>query len=227
MTTENEQTGGKNGSDAEGTGGVNSGQQVDWGEKIADLEAKMGTLAEENQLLRTAMVFRPGGAAAAEESEQEEDKDPYGGLFADQEDDDVITVGQAKKILDVNRDAQRKVSDDTRFLAENPDYKQVIDTYLPKVIKIDPSKAETIKDSRRPYATAYKFCKDMQKVIEAQEKSGKEKEVETVIENANKVKTAAGAGAGSASQLGDDRWGRASSDDVERKLAELKSRGVG
>lgn len=75
------------------------------------------------------------------------------------EDDDILTVGQAKKQLEAMQRSMREQTEELRMSTAHQDYNEVITKWLPEAIKENPKIADWIKSSNSPYEQAYYYAK--------------------------------------------------------------------
>lgn len=124
----------------------------------------------------------------------QEPKDEFSSLS----DDDVLTVGEAKRFIS-NLDNQYKMTiEELRMAQKHPDYEQVVRQHLPTVLKNKPYLANTLAKDPNRYQIAYDLAKEaaMQKQASQQREIQRTEESQRIIENAQKT--------GSLSSLGRD-----------------------
>lgn len=83
-------------------------------------------------------------------------------------DDDVLTVGDAKKFLAQTQQKTEAQLEELRMQQTFTDYADVIRTYLPEALKEDPELRDDIQRAANPYRLAYKFAKKSEAYQKAQ-----------------------------------------------------------
>jgi len=74
-------------------------------------------------------------------------------------DDDVLTVGQAKKfVTQLNKEHKGEV-EELKLAQQYPDYADTVKKYLPELIKENPELREVIMAAPNPYRAAYTLAK--------------------------------------------------------------------
>lgn len=74
-------------------------------------------------------------------------------------DDDVLTVGQAKKfVTQLNKEHKGEV-EELKMTQQYPDYTDTVKKYLPELIKENPELREVIMAAPNPYRAAYTLAK--------------------------------------------------------------------
>lgn len=107
--------------------------------------------------------------------------------FNDLSDDDVLTVGQAKKFVTQLTQQQKAEVEELKMATQYPDYAETVKKYLPEVIKENPELRDAIMNAPNPFRTAYILAKksdaflkergiertqDAKKVIQQQQRAG-------------------------------------------------------
>jgi len=109
-------------------------------------------------------------------------KDPIDNLA----DDDVLTVGEAKKFINKLDSAYKTNIEELRMSQKYPDYSDVINKYLPEVIKQNPSIRNNLQ--RNPdYEMAYYLAKNSDAYKADHKKTKKNADAERIVQNANKA----------------------------------------
>lgn len=122
------------------------------------------------------------------------------------QDDDTISVGQAKKIVEYTTKTQQAQIDDLRFHVERPDYYDVVGTPdkvklgqfaapLAAVFKETPTLLTTMLSSRNPKKAAYELGKaaaaNQATAPKAESKDDAQKAIDEAVANAERVKSSA------------------------------------
>jgi len=120
-------------------------------------------------------------------SNQVQQKPQQKDQFADLSDDDVLTVGQAKKFVSDLGQKQKLEVEELKMATQFPDYAETVKKYLPEVIKENPELRDAIMNAPNPYRTAYTLAKksdaylkerglektpEAKKVVEQQQRAG-------------------------------------------------------
>lgn len=90
-------------------------------------------------------------------------QDPLG----DVSDDEFLTAGQARKVLQ----QQQQMSREMELRSQTPDYDEVVQNYVPKLVQEKPHLRDAIASSQDPYSLAYELGKTYK---ERQTSEGKE-----------------------------------------------------
>jgi hypothetical protein len=135
----------------------------------------------------------------------EEKSDAYSGLFEGQEDDDVLSVGQAKKILAKQVDQTKEQNRFTRFAQKHPDYQEVIRTHIPNILETDPRALDEIREIPDQFSQVIALFNlartDPGYQAESPAAKKTKRDTDQKIANAKKVRPAAAAKSGAKSQL--------------------------
>lgn len=75
------------------------------------------------------------------------------------QDDDVLTVGEAKKYLNSLQQNYQMSIEELKMQQSYPDYADVVKNYLPDVIKENPDLKDDIQRAKNPYKLAYFLAK--------------------------------------------------------------------
>lgn len=79
--------------------------------------------------------------------------------FTDLSDDDVLTVGQAKKFVSELGQKQKAEVEELKMITQYPDYAETVKKYLPELIKENPELRDAIMNAPNPPKTAYIMAK--------------------------------------------------------------------
>lgn len=114
-------------------------------------------------------------------------EEPRKDQFNDLSDEDVLTVGQAKKFVSEMSQRQNAQVEELKMATQYPDYAETVKKYLPELIKENPELLDAIKHAPNPYKTAYTLAKksdsylkdrglqkspEAQKVMQQQQRAG-------------------------------------------------------
>ncbi len=101
-------------------------------------------------------------------------------------DDDVLTVGEAKKYLS-KMDRQHQMSiQELKMTQKNPDYADVVSKYLPEVLNKNPGLRKTLTDSQ-DFELAYYLAKQSDGYRSSAKESKKHADAERIVQNSQNV----------------------------------------
>jgi len=122
--------------------------------QMVPLDALQAERRERQQLQEELRALRDHVTLMANRT-QETKKDEMDGAS----DDEILTVGQAKKYINQLDSNYRSSIQEIRFSQENKDYEEVIQKYLPEVLKEKPRLKETLSKSQ-DFELAYHLAKN-------------------------------------------------------------------
>jgi hypothetical protein len=109
------------------------------------MQEQLRMMQDHVELLRTNQTMQP----------KQQQKDQFGELS----DDDVLTVGQAKKFVSHLGQQQKAEVEELKMATQYPDYAETVKKYLPEVIKENPELRDAIMNAPNPFRTAYILAK--------------------------------------------------------------------
>jgi hypothetical protein len=131
-------------------------------------------------------------------------------------DHDVLTVGDAKKVLgEIERKRERETQE-LKMSQAYPDYSETIKNYLPQVLKEDPELRAEIENAKNPFKMAYMLAKKSSKYVEEQRAKNKSEDAERIL--ANSQKTGNLSAIGTQSPITKSSYYKSMSDEEFRKL---------
>jgi len=136
--------------------------------------------------------------------------------FTSLSDHDVLTVGDAKKVLGQIERKRQMEMEELKMSQTFPDYNDVIRNYLPKILSEDPELRAEIENARNPYKMAYKLAKQSTQYVDEQRCKKKSDDAERII--ANSQKTGSLSAVGSPSPITKASFYKSMSDDEFRKV---------
>lgn len=98
-------------------------------------------------------------------------------------DDDVLTVGEAKKYLKKMNQQHQMSIQELKMMQKHPDYAEVVTKYLPEVLKQNPGLKRTLQDSQ-DFELAYYLAKNSDVYKSEHKKSKKNADAERIVKNA-------------------------------------------
>lgn len=116
------------------------------------------------------------------ERRQEPQKDEMDSLS----DDDVLTVGEAKKYLSKMNQQHNMSIQELRMVQKHPDYQDVVSKYLPEVIKQNPGLRKTLQESQ-DFELAYFLAKQSDSYKEERKKVKRNSDAERIVENSKQA----------------------------------------
>lgn len=112
-------------------------------------------------------------------------------------DDDVLTVGEAKKYLNkMNKQYQMSI-EELKMVQKHPDYQDVVSQYLPEVIKQNPSLRKTLQDTQ-DFELAYYLSINSDAYKKASKQARKNVDAERIVQNSQSAGSLSSVGTTSA-----------------------------
>lgn len=136
--------------------------------------------------------------------------------FSSLSDHDVLTVGDAKKVLSQMENKRNRELEELKIAQTYPDYADTIRKYLPQVLKEDPDLRLEIENAKNPFKMAYMLAKKSDAYLD-EKRSGKKSEDATRI-LANTQKSGNLSAVGSVSPISQASHYKAMSEDDFRKV---------
>lgn len=115
----------------------------------------------------------------ANQTPQAPKQDEYEGLS----DDDVLTVGEAKKFLGKIENNYKTSVAELSAQQKYSDYNDVVTKYLPDVVKKNPALRTTLQNDENRYELAYFLAKNSDSYREATHEVKKSTEAQRIVEN--------------------------------------------
>lgn len=117
-------------------------------------------------------------------------KDDFDGM----DDGDVLTLGDFKKLLG-NRERQYQMSlEEIRMSQKYPDYQEVLQKYLPEVLKANPALRRSL-EANPDYEVAYQLAKMSPSYSAATKKEKKNMDAQRIVENSQQAGSLSSMGA--------------------------------
>lgn len=159
---------------------------------------------QENQMLRDNMALLQANMQQHQQAQQTNDE--FGGLS----ENDVLTVGEAKKFW-TNFTRQHQLSiEELRMTQRYPDYQETVSRYLPEILKANPEIYETLKATQN-YELAYYLAKNSDPCKSENKKRKINADAERIVQNSSK--TGSLSSVGSASPISQSKRYRDMSDE--------------
>ena len=101
-------------------------------------------------------------------------------------DDDVMTYGDAKKLLGRVQKSYQMSVDELKMEHQYPDYREVVIKYLPEVLKANPSLRNSLEKTQ-DFALAYHLAKNSEQYRSEHKKVKKSLEAQRIVENSQQA----------------------------------------
>lgn len=146
--------------------------------------------------------------------------------FSGMQDDEFLTVGQAKKLAEQMQKYNQQMVAQTQqstaelqMMAAAPDYKEVIEKYLPLAIEEDPDLKSEIQNSANPYKYAYKMAKRSSAYMKDSAKKNLSPQSQKVLDNYTKPQSLSAVGT-NAPVTGVGKYKSMSNEDFRKLVAQ-------
>lgn len=106
--------------------------------------------------------------------------------FSGMSDNDVLTVGEAKKFMQDFTRKQELAVEELRMSQSNKDYDEVVRKYLPEVLKTDPDLKDVILSAPNPYKVAYHLAKRSDSYLKDKSSESRSPEAKQAVQNLNR-----------------------------------------
>jgi len=116
-------------------------------------------------------------------NQQQVPQEQSGGLS----DDDILTVGEAKKYLSQMQQNYQMSVEELRVQQKYQDYNEVVSTYLPEVINKNPALKSTLQNDPNKYELAYFLAKNSDSYRDANKRTKKSAEAQRMVENSKRA----------------------------------------
>lgn len=141
---------------------------------------------EQRQQLQEELKMIKDHLSLMQSSQQQASRAPQKDEFDGVDDGDVITYGEAKKLLGKIQSSYQQSVEELRMQQKYPDYQEVIQKYLPEVLKSKPELRNSL--SKNPdYELAYYLAKKSEAYETDHKKQKKNQEAERILQNTAKA----------------------------------------
>jgi len=153
------------------------------------------SLRSENQQLKEnfKIVAEHLELLKANQPQKEAAQDNFSALS----DHDVLTVGDAKKVIGQMERKRSMEMEELKMAQTFPDYTDTIKKYLPQVLKEDPELRHEIENARNPYKMAYMLAKKSTQFVEETKSTKKNEDAQRILTNSQKTGSLSAIGSGS------------------------------
>lgn len=163
----------------------------------------------ERQALQEKMRMLEDHVQLMQANQTRPKQDEYDGLA----DDDVLTVGEAKKFMKNMQQNYQMGIEELRISQKYPDYQKVVKDYLPKVIEKNPALKTTLQNDPNRYELAYYLAKRSDEYLAAHEQTKQSADAKRILDNAQQSPSLASVGHASAASSASQGYKRMSDDD--------------
>lgn len=140
----------------------------------------------ERQKLQDELQIMKDHMALLSSSRQQHQAPPQKDELDTLADDDVLTVGEAKKFIN-NMNKQYKMSlDELRVTQKYPDYTDTVTKYLPEVLKQNPGLRASLEQTQ-DYELAYYLAKNSESYKKEHKTQKKNADAERIVQNATRA----------------------------------------
>lgn len=162
-------------------------------EQFVPLSALQAERRERQQLQENVKMMQDHLALLqANQVQQTKKKDEFENL----QDNDVLTVGEAKKFVQSLQREQQMAVEELKMSTQHPDYNEVVRKYLPEVLKSDPELVDMIKNAPNPYKAAYFIAKRSDNYLQDQRTQTRSPEAQKATQNLQRAGNLSSAGNG-------------------------------
>lgn len=140
--------------------------------------AERQKLQDELKLMRDHIMLMQ----SSQNSTNNQQKDELDSLA----DDDVLTVGEAKKFMSKLSNQYSTNIQELKMTQKYPDYSETVTKYLPEVIKQNPGLRDTLQKSQ-DYELAYYLARNSDAYKAEHKKAKKNADAERIVQNANRA----------------------------------------
>lgn len=149
------------------------------GEQMVPVTALQAERRERQQLQENIKILQDH--LALMQANQAKKPEPEG--LDSLRDDDVLTVGEAKKFIGTFQRQQQMAVEELKIAQQYPDYSDVVRKYLPNVLKDDPDLKDVIMNAPNPYKAAYYLAKRSDSYLQEQRNTQRSPEAKQAAAN--------------------------------------------
>lgn len=146
------------------------------------LDALQAERAERQRLQEEIREVRENLALLRTSQKVEAPKDDLNNLA----DDDVFTVGEAKKFLGQMNSNYQMSLQEIKMMQKHPDYQETVTKYLPEVLKQNPGLRKTLEQTQ-DFELAYYLAKNSDSFKASNKSAKKNADAERIVQNANRA----------------------------------------
>lgn len=180
-------------------------------EQLVPLKALQSERSQRQKLEEELQIWRDNlEIKNSRREEPQKSPDSFEGL----PDDDLATVGEIKKLLRERENVLKSEYQEIKISQKYPDYNEVINNYLPEVIKQKPQFAQTLRQTQ-DYEMAYYLAKNSDKYREEHRQKKQNADAQKIIDNSQRAGSLSSMG--SVSPINEARRFKDMSDEEFRK----------
>ena len=168
---------------ADPVGGVNEQSQAEHAAEMVPVSALQAERRERQQLQDQMRMLQDHVALMQANQNNSPKQDEYSGMS----DDDVLTVGEAKKYIGKMQQNYQSSVEELRVQQKYPDYNDVVTKYLPEVIAKNPALKTTLQNDANRYELAYFLAKNSDSFRSATHQVKKSTEAQRIVNNGQKA----------------------------------------
>lgn len=157
--------------------------QADQSPDMVPVTALQAERRERQQLQEQMKMLQDHVSLMQSNQTQAPAKDEYDGL----QDDDVLTVREAKKFMGQIKNDYKTSVEELRVQQKYPDYNEIVTQYLPDVIKKNPALKSTLQKDENKYELAYFLAKNSDTYRETSRAVKKSTDAQRIVENGQKA----------------------------------------
>jgi hypothetical protein len=149
-------------------------------EQLVPVSALQAERRERQQLQENLKMMQDHlSLLQANQPKQQAKDDDFSGLS----DNDVLTVGEAKKFINNFSQQQKLAVEELKMAQAHPDYNDVVRKYLPDVLKTDPEIKDMIMAAPNPYKAAYLLAKRSDAYLHEQRTQNRSPQAQQAVNN--------------------------------------------
>ena len=166
-------------------------------EQLVPLSALQAERRERQQLQENVKLMQDHMALLQANNNQKTQEKPS--EFSGMSDNDVLTVGEAKKFMQTFTRQQELEVAELKMSQSVKDYDEVVRNYLPEVLKADPDLKDVILNAPNPYKAAYHLAKRSDSYLKAKSNESRSPEAKQAVQNLSRPGNLSSVGSTSAS----------------------------
>lgn len=165
-------------------------------EQLVPLTALQAERRERQQLQENMKLMQDHMALLQANNQKTQEKPSE---FSGMSDNDVLTVGEAKKFMQTFTRQQELEVAELKMSQSVKDYDEVVRNYLPEVLKADPDLKDVILNAPNPYKAAYHLAKRSDSYLKAKSNESRSPEAKQAVQNLSRPGNLSSVGSTSAS----------------------------
>lgn len=165
-------------------------------EQLVPLTALQAERRERQQLQENMKLMQDHMALLQANNQKPQEKPSE---FSGMSDNDVLTVGEAKKFMQTFTRQQELEVAELKMSQSVKDYDEVVRNYLPEVLKADPDLKDVILNAPNPYKAAYHLAKRSDSYLKAKSNESRSPEAKQAVQNLSRPGNLSSVGSTSAS----------------------------